>query len=994
MHLTIAAASLLFAQALPSEQQGLPSGAQDVPDCAAPLLFNIVDATGCSLTDRSCLCARSGVQDIIETLIAQTCSSTDDREKVGVLASQICADAATRYETATDDTTGANDATSMPESHQQRTMPALVVLHYLAPIAAALYYLSAKTVAICLLQQPSKHAISRVRRWSTIILQFTIALSIVAEGLISSVQALREPDWYASKDYVVYLVVSLALQTSFAVSIIEHSTVLWHPYAGAWLMGLSFEIPIIILQGLEVSGDDFSKGKTACNFLRALFLFAIVLITGWFMLCDRRRGIRLDEETEALLEQSDRRDTLHGSNGQTSKVVPSPTASLCRSDVAGSSREDESDDDDGFDSDSEEPERDKELRAQQKQRLQESGNWLSYLKEFKIFLPMLLPRKDRMVQGCFVIIAFCLIAGRALSILVPRQLGLLTDELTTTATTGVAPWRTLGLWMLFASLRSGAGLPLLEAIAKLPVQQYGYKMIATTAFRHVMHLSMDFHNEKNSGELIRAIEQGTNLQDLIDFIFFEVGPMFVDLVVAFVYVAILFDVYMAMILFAVGVAYVWVGAKVTVWSIKQRRDFNTAWRLESKVQNEAINNWQTVSHFNRGKFEAIRYSDTVDAFNLAEWRYYLAYDLGGGAQSFIMLVGRLLAMSLAVYRVSQGHAPVGNFITLYTYWSSIESPLANVSYSVRRVSAMLTDSERLLQLLTTKPSIDDAPGAADIKIDDGEVEFDNVDFAYDPRKPTLRDVNFVIKPGQTVALVGETGGGKSTILKLLYRYYDVAGGAIRIDGQDIRNVTLDSLRDSFGMVPQDPSLFNISIMENIKYARLDATDEDVKDACRAAAIHDKIESFPDGYNAKVGERGVKLSGGELQRVSIARAILRQPKIVLLDEATSMIDAETEAIIQGAFRRLTSNRTTFIVAHRLSTIQHADLILVINDGQIIERGTHDELFRKKGKYVALWSKQLSKDVKDVGMTLDVKEDDEALIELQGDSEQQDNSGSSA
>lgn len=274
---------------------------------------------------------------------------------------------------------------------------------------------------------------------------------------------------------------------------------------------------------------------------------------------------------------------------------------------------------------------------------------------------------------------------------------------------------------------------------------------------------------------------------------------------------------------------------------------------------------------------------------------------------------------------------------------------------------MLTDSERLLQLLTTKASITDSPDAKELQVTKGEVSFDHVSFAYDPRRSTLKDVNFTVKSGQTVALVGETGGGKSTILKLLYRYYDVSSGAIRIDGQDIREITLDSLRDSFGMVPQDPSLFNFSIMDNIKYARLDATDEEVKEACKAAAIHDKIESFPDGYNAKVGERGVKLSGGELQRIAIARAMIRRPKIVLLDEATSMIDAETEAVIQQAFKRLTADRTTFIVAHRLSTIQHADLILVIQDGEIVERGTHEELFRRKGKYVTLWSKQLSKDV---------------------------------
>ena len=749
-----------------------------------------------------------------------------------------------------------------------------------------------------------------------------------------------------------------------ALSLSERKKPVYHPYIGCCLVATALEITVTVLEALaESHNDDFAFSRLALQVTRSLLFVASSLSGGWYALHDRLQTPRSDHETDPLLG--------NGANG-----------TLAKPNSSGSENDADFDDGDStdIDSDMDEPDQVKELKEQQKKRLQESGSWINYLKDFKIFIPMLWPSRDRFVQLCLGLIGMVLVVDRFLNVLVPRQLGIITGELASGNGNGVFPLRAVGIWMLLAWLNSRAGVHIIQSLAELPVQQFAYKSIGATAFAHIMGLSMDFHNEKNSGELIRAVDQGQNLQGLLEFACFQVGPMFIDLIVAFVYTYTLFDIYMSYILLVVGVAYIWVGAKTTMWSVKRRRRFNTAWRNESKIQNEAINNWQTVSHFNRSQYECERYNKSIDEFNSAEMSFFIAYYVGGGAQSLIMVLGRLAATFLAAYRVSQGTVPVGNFVALTFYWRSIESPLTQVSWSIRRVTQMLTDSERLLQLLQTKPTISDIAGAVDISIKDGHVEFENVDFAYDPRRAVLKDVSFAAKPGQTIALVGETGGGKSTILKLLYRYYDVAGGAIRIDGQEIRGVKLDSLRDSFGMVPQDPSLFNVSLMDNIKYARLDATDDEVKDACRAAAIHDKIESFPDKYKSTVGERGVKLSGGELQRVSIARAILRQPKIVLLDEATSMIDAETESVIQEAFKRLTASRTTFIIAHRLSTIQHADLILVINDGQIIERGTHEQLLASKGRYVALWSKQLSKDVKDIGSTLDVEDKDPALIDL--------------
>ena len=285
------------------------------------------------------------------------------------------------------------------------------------------------------------------------------------------------------------------------------------------------------------------------------------------------------------------------------------------------------------------------------------------------------------------------------------------------------------------------------------------------------------------------------------------------------------------------------------------------------------------------------------------------------------------------------------------------SPLYMLSYSYRHMSSALIDAERLLQLLNTKPSVADQEGAKELVVDAGVVEFKDVDFHYDERKPIIKGVNLKAEGGQTIAFVGETGGGKSTMLKLLFRFYEVTGGSIMIDGQDLRSVTQSSLRDALGLVPQDPVLFNQTIRQNIRYARLEATDAEIEDACRAAAIHDDIAGFPDGYNSKVGERGVRLSGGQLQRIAIARVLLKNPKIVLLDEATSAVDSAIEAQIQEAFSKLSRGRTTFVIAHRLSTIVEADQIIVIEKGEIIERGTHAELLEVMGgKYMDLWTKQ--------------------------------------
>ncbi|KAK3044213.1 hypothetical protein LTS18_001874, partial [Coniosporium uncinatum] len=318
---------------------------------------------------------------------------------------------------------------------------------------------------------------------------------------------------------------------------------------------------------------------------------------------------------------------------------------------------------------------------------------------------------------------------------------------------------------------------------------------------------------------------------------------------------------------------------------------------------QAISGWETVTYFNRVHYEEDRFEKSVEDAIASQIKYHDRSYVSYAVQDLILTLGFSGMAVLGVYRVVQGSKDVGSFVTLIGLWSLMSSPLSSVVYRYKTLANNFIDAERMLQLLQTKPTVTDKDKAVKLQVEGGRVEFNHVNFAYDQRKQIIKDVDFVAEPGQTIAFVGETGGGKSTTLKLLFRFYDVTGGSIKIDGQDIGDVTMDSLRDALGVVPQDSALFNQSIMDNVRYARLDATQEEVEEACKAAAIHDKIMTFPDGYKSKVGERGVKLSGGELQRVSIARVLLKNPKIVLLDEATSAVDSSTEAQIQEAFKKL-------------------------------------------------------------------------------------------
>lgn len=367
--------------------------------------------------------------------------------------------------------------------------------------------------------------------------------------------------------------------------------------------------------------------------------------------------------------------------------------------------------------------------------------------------------------------------------------------------------------------------------------------------------------------------------------------------------------------------------------------------------------YETVKYFNAEAYEFNRYREAVNKFQRAEYKVLFSLNLMNISQNMVFTTGLLVTCFIAAYQITSGQMKVGNFVTLILYMGQLQQPLNFFGTFYRMIQSAMINSERMLELFKEQPTVVDKPGAEDLPSCEGDLRFNDVHFSYDDRKPALQGLDFHCAPGTTTAFVGESGGGKSTVFRLLYRFYNTMSGNIQVDGHDVQDLTIDSVRRHIGVVPQDTVLFNESLMYNLKYANPAATDEQVYEACRAASIHDRIMTFPDKYETKVGDRGLRLSGGEKQRVAIARTILKNPRIIMLDEATAALDTETEQHIQEAFTTLAQGRTMLIIAHRLSTITHADQILVLQNGKVAERGTHEELLERNGRYAAMWKKQI-------------------------------------
>ncbi len=508
----------------------------------------------------------------------------------------------------------------------------------------------------------------------------------------------------------------------------------------------------------------------------------------------------------------------------------------------------------------------------------------------------------------------------------------------------------VGRVLMVAMAQLGAGL-----FAR--VTQNAARNMARETFEHLHRLSLRFHLERRTGALSRIMERGNRaVENIVRFSLFQIIPTTLELVLVFAVLAFYFSFSFSLVIMVTVVTYVTFTFIATEWRTRIRRQMNEADTESYSRAIDSLLNFETVKYFSNEKLETRRFDEAAAAYEKAAIKTSVSLSLLNSGQALIYSTGLGICMVMAGWRVAEGTITVGDFVMVNAYLVQMYQPLFFIGSVYRDIRQGLVDIENIFEVLAIAPELEDTPGAPPLAVPEGEVEFDRISFAYDAARPILRDVSFTVPPGKTLAIVGPSGAGKSTISRLIFRFYDVNDGAIRIDGQDIRAVTQKSLRSSIGMVPQDTVLFNDTIRYNILYGRADASEAAMREAARMAQIDDFILSLPEGYDTVVGERGLKLSGGEKQRVAIARTILKAPPILVLDEATSALDTATEKEIQSSLDLVAQNRTTIMIAHRLSTVVHADQIIVLDQGRVAERGDHATLMKKKGIYARLWEQQ--------------------------------------
>jgi ATP-binding cassette subfamily B protein len=588
------------------------------------------------------------------------------------------------------------------------------------------------------------------------------------------------------------------------------------------------------------------------------------------------------------------------------------------------------------------------------------GRRRTNLETARSLLPYLWPAGRRGMRARVALALFCLLLSKLANVVVPVLYKQAVDAL--------APG---GGGAVPAMIAVPVGVILAYGLARIMAQGFGelrdalfakvsaraVRQVALEVFRHLHALSLRFHLERQTGGLTRSIERGNRaIETLLRFMLFNILPTLLEIALVATILWRLFDLWFTVVTLATVFGYIAYTLGVTEWRIKFRRQMN---ETDSKANTRAIDsllNFETVKYFGNEDHEARRYDEALESYERASVLSQTSLSLLNVGQGAIIALGLALVMYLAGRGIAQGTMTLGDFVLVNTYLIQLYQPLNFFGFVYREVKQALVDIEIMFQLLTVDREVADRPGAAPLALRGGEIVFENVTFAYDPRRPILQGVSFRVEAGRTVAIVGPSGAGKSTISRLLFRFYDVSEGRILIDGQDVRDLTQASVRAAIGIVPQDTVLFNDSIFYNIAYGRPEASVEEIEQAARLAHIHDFVLGLPDGYRTTVGERGLKLSGGEKQRVAIARAILKRPEILLFDEATSALDTHTEREIQANLREVSRGRTTLVIAHRLSTVIDADEILVLGAGEIVERGCHAELLARQGVYASMWVRQ--------------------------------------